>query len=305
LSQRIVFFGSQCGFADTVLQAILDAGHEVLMRVIPGIPRTGTPYQLIDHHPGNRLGMTPTSPAGRSITDLTPRVSTMSIPLLRVNDHHSIETAQALAALNADISVVACYPRRIPSRLIGTTNYGGLNVHPSLLPAFRGPEPLFWIYHACEQRTGVTVHRLTGELDAGPIVRQTPIDLPIGYPGDKLWNDSAAIGGGLVTDILKDPGQSLSEATPQPQLGASYQSLPSTSDLRIDPDEWNAQCMFHFLRGVIPLGYLPAVRLEEELRRISTAHSFGNSDTPDEGVYSRGTVIRCRTGWINVGLSGW
>jgi len=77
----------------------------------------------------------------------------------------------------ADLLLSAGYPRIVPPSLLSTLPRGGLNVHPSLLPRYRGVSPVFWQIAAGEPQAGVTIHRMTAGADEGPILsqRRTPI----------------------------------------------------------------------------------------------------------------------------------
>jgi methionyl-tRNA formyltransferase len=86
--------------------------------------------------------------------------------------------------------------------LCAAPRLGALNVHPSLLPAYRGKEPLFWALLRGEHEVGVTVHRMTEEVDAGPILLQRRIEVP-----DRATSASLAAlvdhaGAALVPEIL-------------------------------------------------------------------------------------------------------
>ena len=82
------------------------------------------------------------------------------------------ETVTTLAALQPDVAFVACFSRRIPKVLLDMPKHGFLNLHPSLLPRYRGPYPLFYCFREGEQETGVTLHFMDEGLDSGDIMLQ-------------------------------------------------------------------------------------------------------------------------------------
>jgi methionyl-tRNA formyltransferase len=88
----------------------------------------------------------------------------------------------ALAArlARADLLVVHAYPRRLPAGICAAPRLAGVNLHPSLLPRHRGPAPTDWVLRNREPVTGLTLHRLAPELDAGEIIHQ--VEVPVG-PG--------------------------------------------------------------------------------------------------------------------------
>lgn len=94
----------------------------------------------------------------------------LEIPLLRlwrINDEHSLLDIRKLAP---DAVVMASFNQIVRSRVLGASANGWLNVHPSLLPAFRGPEPVYWAIAEGAETTGITLHRAVPRVDAGPIL---------------------------------------------------------------------------------------------------------------------------------------
>src|SRR5438552_5816023 len=82
------------------------------------------------------------------------------IPIFEVRAIRSVVTHEALAALRPDVIFTACFPFIIPDSLLRLAPHGAFNLHPSLLPKLRGPEPLFWTFRTGAQ-PGVTLHRMT------------------------------------------------------------------------------------------------------------------------------------------------
>lgn len=96
-------------------------------------------------------------------------------------------TVQALLAdTRPDLAVSWFWTRRIPPEVIALAPQGGLNVHPSLLPRHRGPDPYFWTILNGETRTGVTVHKITSHYDEGPVVLQRAVDVADGLDAWQL-----------------------------------------------------------------------------------------------------------------------
>jgi methionyl-tRNA formyltransferase len=182
--------------------------------------------------------------------------SAYRVPILEARTLRAPEVTGVLRGLDVDILVVSCFPWRLPGELVSAAPLGGLNLHPSALPAYRGPDPLFWIYRHGRLRTGVTVHHLTTELDAGPIVEQARFDLPLGFPGDRLEHLVAGIGARLLVRAIGALSRGQVQAWAQPLQHASYFPWPQEDDLVIQPD-WSAWRAVHFINGVVPLGYRP------------------------------------------------
>jgi methionyl-tRNA formyltransferase len=157
-----------------------------------------------------------------------------------------------------DLILVACFPRRLPPEVVGLARWDCLNLHPSLLPRYRGPAPLFWQLRAGETETGVTLHRITARLDAGELIAQRRVALPEGASGSELEGLLGEEGGGLLLEtVAAAPGGALF-ARPQDEALASHQPLPAPPDFEV-PTTWSARRAFNFIRGTGEWGYPYAV----------------------------------------------
>lgn len=85
---------------------------------------------------------------------------------------HRRRWAPLLAPLRPDLIVSVAFPYRIPDDVIALPRLGAINGHDSLLPKYRGPNPQGWVFRNGDTETGYTIHRLTREFDAGPILAQ-------------------------------------------------------------------------------------------------------------------------------------
>jgi methionyl-tRNA formyltransferase len=157
------------------------------------------------------------------------------------------ETIAALAALRPDLACVACFPRRIPAALLELPPLGWLNIHPSLLPAYRGPAPLFWALRNGAPTVGVTVHFMDEQLDTGDIAAQAPLVLPDGITGVQADRLCADLGGRLLIETLQRLQAGTLERRPQPP-GGSYDGWPTPADWALSAD-WPARRAFNFMRG--------------------------------------------------------
>lgn len=101
-----------------------------------------------------------------------------NLRVIRCGNVNELAFARDIAALGIDLLVIANYPRRLPRHLYSAPRLGAINVHPSLLPAFRGPDPVYWMRASGADLGGVTVHHVDDGFDTGPIVLQQAF--PIG-----------------------------------------------------------------------------------------------------------------------------
>jgi methionyl-tRNA formyltransferase len=126
----------------------------------------------------------------------------------------------------ARVVVVAGYGVLIPEKLLGERLW--LNVHPSLLPRWRGAAPVERAIMAGDRETGVTIHKITGDLDAGPIAAQRRI--PIGPQDDAgiVFDRAASLALDLLEEVFAEP-----TFVPQPD-GATYAEKITAADREVD-----------------------------------------------------------------------
>lgn len=270
---RVVVFGLRCNFTRIVVEQCLRAGIDVVALLVPGPPGLATPAEV--SRPVSLLPMAGTLP-----TDGEPRVFQIAAPGSR-------STRQLLFSLQPDVLAVACYPTRIPSRTTALARLGALNVHPSLLPEGRGPDPLFWTLRRGDGRTGVTVHALGGRFDAGPIYAQRAITYPDGTTEPELDAMLAQAGGLLLVETITALASGSAVAVPQDEQLASYQSWPTEDDYTIDADG-SARVAFNFIRGIAGRGNPVMIATPNEPVVVAEALSYVR-DAPLAGSDADGT----------------
>jgi methionyl-tRNA formyltransferase len=155
-------------------------------------------------------------------------------PAKEVADRLGIEVRQpekldeSVELGDVEAMVVAAYGALIPESLLEQTLW--LNVHPSLLPRWRGAAPVERAIMAGDTETGVTIHRTIAELDAGPISAQTSFPIE---PDD----DAGAVyakAGPLAVDLLEPALQGTASFEPQPEEGATYAERLTPADRELD-----------------------------------------------------------------------
>jgi methionyl-tRNA formyltransferase len=124
------------------------------------------------------------------------------IPVAQPESVNTPEGMDALKSMSPEVLVVAAYGQILSKDVLAIPTRGGINVHASMLPSYRGAAPVAWaIYHG-ESRTGVTIIRMTTGLDAGDILAQEPLDiLPDETAGD-LEARLAPLGARLALDVV-------------------------------------------------------------------------------------------------------
>lgn len=125
------------------------------------------------------------------------------------------DLAALVRELGADLLWLHAYLRRLPRAAFTAPRLGTVNVHASLLPAYRGPSPQHWVLRNREPVSGLTSHFLDEGLDTGPIIHQVPVPLSPTETLDTLFEKYREAAGPLVRETvakLLDPG-----FTPRPQ----------------------------------------------------------------------------------------
>jgi methionyl-tRNA formyltransferase len=279
-------------FSRTVLQTILDVGHPPAALILPNPDRTASlaSFPALTNQPTDQLLPTQLP----NTNTLTQTASLHQIPLLTLG---SLRHPGALAALRAnkpDFLVTACFPRLLPADMLAIPRVGCLNLHPSLLPAYRGPEPLFWQYYFGETRTGVTLHWMDEGADTGDLLAQAEVPFPDGISLAEAETRTALVGGALLARALADPQARL--RIPQPAQGGSAHPRP-TADSLVISTAWTARRAFNFLCAARAWGPFEIVEEGSGQRlRVRGALGWGHGagtmplfQTGEEGVAVRFT----------------
>ncbi len=289
-SPRALFLGTGSAFSRVPLEALLRGGVDVCAVVVPA-SRTSTPDVLPvrirppGEAPHSRLPLlTPSSE--RTVVQVAWE---HGIEVLEVGSLRHPATLTALSSHNVDVLCVACFPWRLPSAVLELPRLGCLNVHPSLLPEYRGPAPLFWVLRNGEESTGVSVHLMTEELDAGPILAQQEIPIPDGILGEELDRVCSKVGAELLLGAVR--GLAAGTAAPFPQRpGGSYHGWPERGDFEV-PTDRPARWAYRFIRGVSDWGTPPEVVVGVDRFRVRAARSYNPDGTLPQPWVRKGSEL--------------
>ena len=229
-------------------------------------------------------------------TNAFARAARDHCPVLRFD----ASLAAHLREIAPDLLCVATFPEKITSEHLASAKYGGLNLHTSLLPRHRGPDPLFWTYFHDDQTTGVTVHAISDQIDSGDIFAQASIPLRRGRPVVDLYKDLSFLGGETLLSVVNALEAGTATARPQGTVDVSVDPRPVAGSFSIPLDEWGAERLWHFLSGIaerrgdlLTVVHGPALgfRLERPAR------------PPGSIVRSDGRLrVYCHDGFVDVSL---
>ena len=183
----------------------------------------------------------PDRPVGRGkeavATPVKWKALALDLPVLqpRALDDSFLEQVRAL---QPELLVVVAFGRIFSREFLELFPHGGVNLHASLLPKYRGPSPITAVILNGEDRTGVTVQRLAPKMDAGDILNTRSLPLKGWETTGSLSTILAELGAELLPATLKDLEQGRVRPVPQDESEASYCTLVRKEDGRI---EWSAE----------------------------------------------------------------
>ncbi len=298
---QVIFFGTSSAFSAPPLQALLEAGLAVRAVVMPALNTVYAGAPPI----ARRAAIAPSRTPGRALPLLTPLAersvasiaAERGIPLFEVARLADPETIATLAAYEPDAICVACFPLQLPSAILELPRLGCLNVHPSLLPDNRGPDPLFWTFRRGDAETGVTIHRMDMRLDSGPMLAQASILVPDGIAEADLEGQLALLGGWLLTQALSELSGGTAHPVPQDEARATYYPLPGPDDYTITSDR-SARWAHNFARGLMGRSEPLRILTGDAVFRVIASLGYDEGATRDAPWRLEGDVLslRCAPG---------
>jgi methionyl-tRNA formyltransferase len=182
---RVIMMGTGT-FAEPTLEALLAGPHPVVGLVTQ-------PDRAVGAERGS------TRQTGKGMKTIAQE---RGVPVYQPESINTSEGVAQLKAWQADLLVVAAYGQILSKDVLEATPHGGINVHGSLLPKYRGAAPVAWaIYHG-EKQTGVTIIRMTTGLDAGDMLAQEAIDILPDETAGELEARLAPLGAKLALEVI-------------------------------------------------------------------------------------------------------
>ena len=168
---------------------------------------------------------------GRSLVSLPVKRAavTWKLPVVQPVSLKKAEVVAQLADFHPDVIVVAAFGQILPQSVLDIPGYGCINIHPSLLPRFRGASPVATAIMAGDEFTGVSIMLMDSGLDTGPVLARAPISISPGDTTGSLTVKLSLVAARLLQEVLVR--WSRDEITPQPQneAEATY-SAPITKE---------------------------------------------------------------------------
>ncbi len=266
---RIAFLGSP-GLAVTSLNALLSQPD--LCKIVQVVAQ-------------------PDKPAGRGQRLRPPavaqRAAALGLPLCQPRKVRSGDFPQLIESLQLDVMVVVAYGRILTTRLLEAPAHGCINLHASLLPAYRGAGPIQWALINGERETGVSTMWMEEGLDTGPILQQQSTPIQAAETAFELGERLAELGAELLCSTLLALRDGQLSAHRQPEQGVSHAPLLSRQDGQIDWTESAAQLDAR-IRGVTPW---PGARCGYRGQPLKILAGHPDTELPPPGS-KPGQVIR-------------
>jgi methionyl-tRNA formyltransferase len=224
------------------------------------------------------------------------------VPVLRFAPASQAALAARLRQLAPDLMCVSLFPHLLAQDIIAVAPLGAINLHPSLLPRHRGPLPLFWTYHAGDDRAGVSVHHVDARFDAGDVILRQVVALPRAYPAGELDRDLACAGAVLLGRAVQQLAAGSATREPQDERAATSAPLLRAGACMVHFEEWDVAQVHHFLAGLAPRyreplrdarGRVIAYRGSTGFEQVRHGMPPGTTETLDAGwrLYCRGGMV--------------
>ena len=219
------------------------------------------------------------------------------------------EILEEIKSLNPDIICVVAYGRYIPKAYINLCKYEPINVHPSLLPKYRGSSPIQWAILNGDNETGCTTMYIAPKMDSGDIILQEKVEIGEYETTGELWDKLSKLGAKLLVETLNRLEEG---SAPRNSQGEEYTQVSMiTKDMaKINWNELTSSKLNNLVRGLNPFmgaySLLNGKKLKLWSIRIEGKEYFGNekleNSVPGEILLSdskKGLYIKTLDGVIS------
>ena len=264
---RIAFLGTPA-FAVPTLAALHDAGHDIAA-VYTRAPK-----------PAGRRGLELTRSPVHAFADA------QGLPVVAPKTLRDAGAAEAFASLDIALAVVVGYGLILPPAILAVPRHGCLNLHPSLLPRWRGAAPIQRPIMAGDTQTAAAIMRMEEGLDTGPIGLEERVAIPPDATASEMHDTLASLGARLMLEALAGIGDGTLRFRPQAEDGIVYAQKIDKTEARID---WArpAGDLHNLVRGLSPF---PGAFFETDLGRGSERIKVLRTQTI-EGFGEPGTTL--------------
>lgn len=283
---KIVFFGTP-DIARDCLKAIYEAGHEIVLVV------------TVPDKPNSR---------GKKIvySEVKEFAIEHNLNLVQPEKLANNEELKAeIGALNPDIFCVVAYGKYLPKSYINMCKYEPVNIHPSLLPKYRGSAPIQWAVLNGDKETGVTSMYISEKMDAGDIILQEKVQIGEYETTGELWDRLSKIGGNLLVKTLEQIENGTAPRIPQ---GEEYSEVTMISkDMAKIDFEKTAEEIKNLVRGLNPFlgayGFLEGKKIKiwrAEVKELAQEYKDKQNGEIVIADDKKGLYIKLKDGLLSV-----
>ena len=221
-------------------------------------------------------------------------IKSYNLPEIEARSVNSPEFRKKLIKLNPDIILVGSWGEKFEKETFNIPKIASINVHPSLLPKYRGPNPYFWVIKNQEQITGVTFHLIDSGYDSGAILAQEEIKIYPSDTGQSLKQRTVLTARGVACELLKTLKEDIIIPLKQMEENATYFSYPDEIELNFKKSaEENLAAIraiypwasAYFYHNITPIAPDPKNSfIEENSTNYSTAGTVVNVDSKTKTI---------------------
>ena len=218
MAARVVYFGnSQSAFSNRHFRALMDTSCELAA--------------VVDVPPSWR---TSTNPAAGTLPSFVHVARRREVPAFEPSSPNLPEFVETMQGLAPDLLLAAGYSQVLREKIRSVPRFPPVNLHASLLPAYRGKHPVFWALRNGERWAGLTAHVMDAGLDTGDLLYQVRVRVREEDTVVTLYDRIMEQSENLVGLLVKDAAEGSFQPRAQPEAGASYYGGVEEHDFRLD-----------------------------------------------------------------------
>jgi len=179
----------------------------------------------------------------------------LKVNQIKMKSANSQAFRDLMLALNVDLIIIGTWRERICRETFNIPTIGTVNVHPSLLPRYRGPNPYIQTILHGEKFSGVTLHLLSEKFDEGPVLKQQKVEILESDTSKELREKSAPVARELVCEFIKDFDERIITPIPQNEKNATYFGNISGEERMLDFNNQSSVEISRTIRALHP--FLP------------------------------------------------
>ncbi len=293
--------------------SFIDLHKHMVSSTLPTLIFMGTPHFAVPtlkalveaEYPIAAVYSQPPRPAGRgqkeTATSVHQYALSQNLPVYTPITLKDPEIQHNFKALKANAVIVAAYGLLLPRPILEATPMGCINVHPSLLPRWRGAAPIQRTLMAGDTETGIVIMQMDAGLDTGDILMVKHFSIPEGMNAGELQDTLSVMAAPMVIETLKELKKGNLNPVPQPKEGVTYAHKITKEEYRIDWRE-PASSIYHKILGLSPHPGAYFI-YKGEMIKILKAHEVASTSPALPGTtIDANLTVKCGAGALGLDL---